>query len=74
MHFKLREEAQMAKDNLNGTILGSKSLYVEWNQMLPRSGNRSSFRMHAGFQGGFDMGPVISIYVQFETVEVIREY
>ena len=77
VHFRNREDAQVAKDSLNGTVLGSKTLYIEWNQMQFRGcqggyrNNNMRMCLPNGFSTNFDVGPVISIYVQFETVEVL---
>jgi RNA recognition motif-containing protein len=66
IHFKNREDAQIARYAMSGFVLGSKALHVEWNQVPVKSSHRPFFKHQ-----NYDIGPVLSIYVQFETIEVI---
>ncbi len=67
IHFKNREDAERAKAELTGMLLGIRPLYIEWNQLPFKQGRVARFNSNT-----HENGPVVSIYVQFETVEVIN--
>jgi RNA recognition motif. (a.k.a. RRM, RBD, or RNP domain) len=73
IHYDLRDGAEAAKNNLNNTYFGGRRLRVEWNRasrksLVTRFGNDemppSEPLLHYS-----SMSPVISIYVQFETLD-----
>jgi RNA recognition motif-containing protein len=73
IHFDQRESAETAKNNLNNTYFGGRRLRVEWNRASKKSLSTrfpvdeivpSEPLLHFS-----SMSPVISIYVQFETLD-----
>ena len=80
VHFVNRKDASNAKKKLSGAVFkDQKALHVEWNVItssrqngcdadMPREDSFVSHRLHDGSLN-LENGPVISLYVQFETVE-----
>ena len=73
IHYDQRESAETAKNNLNNTYFGGRRLRVEWNRASKKSLStrfpvdeivQSEPLLHFS-----SMSPVISIYVQFETLD-----
>ena len=72
IHFDQRESAEAAKNNLNNTYFGGRRLRVEWNRAsrkslvtrYPAEDTHPEPIFHYS-----SMSPVISIYVQFETLD-----
>jgi RNA recognition motif. (a.k.a. RRM, RBD, or RNP domain) len=73
IHYDQRDGAEAAKNNLNNTYFGGRRLRVEWN----RASRKSLVTRFAGDEMPLSepllhyssMSPVISIYVQFETLD-----
>ena len=62
--FMCRENAEEARIALNGTILGSKTIRVEWNR------KKQINKLFGGVIESKDHSNVISIYVQFESIDI----
>jgi RNA recognition motif. (a.k.a. RRM, RBD, or RNP domain) len=73
IHFDQRDGAEAAKNNLNNTYFGGRRLRVEWNRASRKSlvtrFNGEEMPLSEPLLHYSSMSPVISIYVQFETLD-----
>lgn len=72
IHFEQRESADNARNDLNNTYFGGRRLRVEWNR-ASRTSLSARYPTEEGFSNDSLINsspvlPVISIYVQFETI------
>ena len=73
IHFDQRESAETAKNDLNNTYFGGRRLRVEWNR-ASRKSLAARFPTEENYCSESllhysSMSPVISIYIQFETLD-----
>ena len=74
IHYEQRESAETAKNNLNNTYFGGRRLRVEWNRasrksLVTRFSADENSQPSEPLLHYSSMSPVISIYVQFETLD-----
>lgn len=69
IHFEQRDSAENARNDLNNTYFGGRRLRVEWNRGTRKFiGTRHSDDDLPSESCNQSVAPVISIYVQFETI------